>query len=162
MPGFTCSGRPAPSSTRSPACAPVAAASVKDAIALNPSFNNTWEVGYKGIIKDRVRLSVDLWYQLRGDVGAPIGQLNPLVFYDPATLGAFLQSRLAAPLAAFAGVTGAFAFLLYTDTAGGVPWYFSDFVLRPETSLLTAAMKLASEPASVMPSSRIWPFFTSL
>ena len=83
--------------------AAVTAASVKDAIALNPSFNNTWEVGYKGIIKDRVRLSVDLWYQLRGDVGAPIGQLNPLVFYDPATLGAFLQSRLAAPLAAFFG-----------------------------------------------------------
>jgi iron complex outermembrane receptor protein len=79
----------------------VPVANVRDVPALGPSFNNTWEVGYKGIIKDRVRVAVDLWYQLRGDVGAPIGQLNPLVFYDPTTLGAFLTSRLATPLGQF-------------------------------------------------------------
>lgn len=56
----------------------------------------------------------------------------------------------AAPMAAFAGVTGAFTFFLYTDTAGGVPWYFSDFVLRPETSLLTAVLKLACWAVSLI------------
>jgi outer membrane receptor for ferrienterochelin and colicins len=81
----------------------VQAANVADLRPLMPSFNNTWEVGYKGILRDRVRLAVDLWYQVRGDVGAPIGQLNPLVFYDPASLGAFLAARLATPLGQFFG-----------------------------------------------------------
>jgi outer membrane receptor for ferrienterochelin and colicins len=79
----------------------VQAANVADARPLTASFNNTWEIGYKGIIKDRVRVAVDLWYQLRGDVGAPIGQLNPTVHYDPTTLGAFLGARLATPLGQF-------------------------------------------------------------
>jgi outer membrane receptor for ferrienterochelin and colicins len=79
----------------------VPAANVADLRPLMPSFNNTWEVGYKGILRDRVRLAVDLWYQVRGDVGAPIGQLNPLVFYDPATLGGFLGARLQTPLGQF-------------------------------------------------------------
>jgi len=80
--------------------AAVTTASVKDASALNASFNNTWEVGYKAIIKERLRVAVDLWYQLRGDVGTPIGQLNPLVFYDPATLGGYLGSQIAGALIA--------------------------------------------------------------
>jgi iron complex outermembrane receptor protein len=78
-------------------------ANIADMRPLTPSFNNTWEVGYKGILKERVRLAVDLWYQVRGDVGAPIGQINPLVFYDPATLGGFLGARLQTPLGQFFG-----------------------------------------------------------
>ncbi|MCC7195394.1 MAG: TonB-dependent receptor [Gemmatimonadaceae bacterium] len=78
--------------------APVAASSVQDAQPLNASFNNTWELGYKAILRDRVRLAVDFWYQIRGDVGAPIGQLNPLVFYDPNKLGAYLGAQIATAL----------------------------------------------------------------
>ena len=78
----------------------VPASSVVDQGPLNASFNNTWELGYKGIINDRVRVSVDLWYQIRGDVGAPIAQLNPIVLYDPATLGAYLGAQITAGLVA--------------------------------------------------------------
>lgn len=78
----------------------VPAANVVDAGPLVPSFNNTWEVGYKAILKNRVRVAIDAWYQLRGDVGAPIGQLNPLVFYDPATLGGYLGAQIAGALIA--------------------------------------------------------------
>ena len=78
----------------------VTPASVRDAGALAPSFDNTWEVGYKAILKDRVRVAIDAWYQIKG-AGPPIGQLNPAVFYDPATLGAFLASRLGPTLTGF-------------------------------------------------------------
>ena len=88
--------------------AAVTAANTRDAGPLTPSFNNTWEVGYKAIIKDRIRVAADLWYQLRGDVGVPIGQLNPLVFYDPATLGGYLGAQIAGALIA-AGVPAATA-----------------------------------------------------
>jgi outer membrane receptor for ferrienterochelin and colicins len=68
--------------------------SVTDIQPLSAAFNTTWEVGYKGIIKDRLRIAVDLWYQIRGDVGAPIGQINPLVFMDPTKLTSYLGTAL--------------------------------------------------------------------
>ena len=73
---------------------------VVDLQPLQASFNNTWEMGYKGIIGNRLRIAVDAWYQLRGDVGTPIGQANPLVFYDPATLAGYLGANIAAGLIA--------------------------------------------------------------
>jgi iron complex outermembrane receptor protein len=78
--------------------AAVPASSVADAGPLAPSFNNTWELGYKAILSNKVRLAVDAWYQVRGDVGAPIGQLNPLVFYDPTKLGGYLGTQIATAL----------------------------------------------------------------
>lgn len=78
--------------------APVAASKLQDVGPLVPSFNNTWELGYKAILNDRLRLAVDLWYQIRGDVGAPIGQLNPTVQSDSATLAAYLKAAITAAL----------------------------------------------------------------
>ena len=49
------------------AAVPVSA--VTDVQPLSASFNTTWEVGYKGIIAQRLRIALDLWYQIRGDVG---------------------------------------------------------------------------------------------
>jgi iron complex outermembrane receptor protein len=72
----------------------VQVADVQDLQPLQASFNNTWELGYKGIIANKLRVAIDLWYQLRGDVGVPIGQANPLVFYDPTTLGGYLATNI--------------------------------------------------------------------
>jgi outer membrane receptor protein involved in Fe transport len=58
------------------------------------------ELGYKGIINDKLRVAVDLWYQVRSGVGAPIGQANPLVFYDPATLASYLTTNISGGLQA--------------------------------------------------------------
>lgn len=75
-------------------------ASVKDIDALRASFNNTWELGYKGIIRDRVMLAANLWYQVRGDVGQIAGQANPLVMFDPNSLGAYLATSITQGLVA--------------------------------------------------------------
>src|ERR1019366_8980064 len=72
----------------------VPVSAVTDIEPLHAAFNTTWEVGYKGIIGQRLRVAVDLWYQLRGDVGVPIGQINPLVFMDPAKLTSYLGTAL--------------------------------------------------------------------
>ncbi len=71
---------------------------VTDIAPLSASFNNTWELGYKGILGDRLRVAVDLCYQIRGDVGAPIGQANPLVLYEPNSLGNYLVTNITAGL----------------------------------------------------------------
>jgi outer membrane receptor for ferrienterochelin and colicins len=80
--------------------APVAPSSVSDLSPLMASFNNTWEVGYKGIIGDRLRVTIDGWYQIRTDVGQPIGQANPFVLYDPTTLAGYLGTNIAQGLIA--------------------------------------------------------------
>ena len=78
----------------------VTAADAKDLTPLSASFDNTMELGYKGIINDKLRVSLDLWYQVRSGVGAPIGQANPLVFFDPTTLGSYLTTNISAGLQA--------------------------------------------------------------
>ena len=52
---------------------------VQDVAALKASFNNTYEIGYKGIMGNRARLAIDAWYQQRGDVGAPANIATLLV-----------------------------------------------------------------------------------
>jgi len=69
-------------------------ADVRDIAALKASFNNTYELGYKGILGNRARLSIDAWYQQRGDVGAPASLATPNVFFDPTTLGGYLGTTI--------------------------------------------------------------------
>ncbi len=77
---------------------PTSALSESDIRPIGPleaSYNRTIELGYKGIIGNRLRLAIDAWFQRRGDVGNPAGLATPNVFYDPSALGAFLGPRLA-------------------------------------------------------------------
>lgn len=71
----------------------VQTSAVTDIQPLQASFNTTWEVGYKGIIGKRLRVALDLWYQIRA-AEAPIGQINPLVFMDPTKLTSYLGAAL--------------------------------------------------------------------
>jgi outer membrane receptor for ferrienterochelin and colicins len=77
--------------------------------ALKASFNNTYELGYKGILGQRARLSVDAWYQQRGDVGAPATLATPNVFFDPLTLGGYLGTNIATRLVTQFGLPAATA-----------------------------------------------------
>ncbi len=79
---------------------PVTAAAVRDIAPLGASFNNTFELGYKGIIGSRLRVTLDLWHQVRGDVGQTIGLAHPLVFYEPVSLGTYLVTKIAQGLVA--------------------------------------------------------------
>ena len=70
------------------------AANVTDIGPIKASFNNTYELGYKGILGSKVRLSVDLWREKRGDVGNPAGLATPNVFFDSTTMKNFMQAAL--------------------------------------------------------------------
>ena len=65
-----------------------------DLPALVPTVFNSIEAGYKGLIRDRVRLAADVYF---ANVENFIGALKvetPNVFLDPASTGAFLAGRL--------------------------------------------------------------------
>ena len=59
-----------------------------------PTIHNSFEVGYKGLIQDRVLLAADFY---RTRIDNFVGSLRvetPNVFFDPATVQAFALSRL--------------------------------------------------------------------
>ena len=65
--------------------------SVADYSPLGANFSNTWELGYKGIIGDRLRLSVDYWYQIRpAEPTTQVINADDIVFFNPTALGAYL------------------------------------------------------------------------
>jgi outer membrane receptor for ferrienterochelin and colicins len=68
---------------------------VQDFSPLTANFSNTYELGYKGILWNKLRLAVDYWYQIRP--AEPTTQVingDDAVFLDPATLGAYLGSTM--------------------------------------------------------------------
>ena len=61
---------------------------------LVPTIHNSFEVGYKGLINDRVLLAADVY---RTRIENFVGSLRvetPNVFFDPASIQAFVLSRL--------------------------------------------------------------------
>jgi iron complex outermembrane receptor protein len=70
------------------------AAQVRDIGPIKASFNNTWEIGYKGIIGSRLRVAVDAWREKRGDVGNPAGLATPNVFVNRNSLSSYLGTSL--------------------------------------------------------------------
>lgn len=74
--------------------------SVVDLSPLGANFSNTWELGYKGVLSNKLRLAVDFWYQIRP--AEPTTQVvnGNAVFLDPATLGSYLGAAMGPTLVA--------------------------------------------------------------
>lgn len=72
------------------ATVPLTAAALQPIAPLGASYNNTYELGYKGIIANRFRYDISGWRQSRGDVGTSAALSTPNVFADGAALGAFI------------------------------------------------------------------------
>jgi iron complex outermembrane receptor protein len=103
---------------------------VRDLGPLTASFNNTYELGYKGILGKRARLAVDLWYQNRGDVGTTAALSTPNVYMDSLSLRAYLakslapvlqQAGLSAPVAQAGAAQIAGAFTAGANNFGNLP-----------------------------------------
>jgi iron complex outermembrane receptor protein len=62
---------------------------------IRPTIYNTFEVGYKGILAERLLVSADVYTQQIEDFVGPLRTETPSVFYDPASVQAFVLSRLA-------------------------------------------------------------------
>jgi iron complex outermembrane receptor protein len=100
---------------------------VQDYNPLGANFSNTWEVGYKGIIGDRLRISADYWFQIRP--AEPTTQVingDDIVFFNPATLGAYLgnpATGITAALAANGVPVAAIPTVItnWTTTLAGLP-----------------------------------------
>lgn len=68
----------------------LAASDVQDIRPQTASYNNTYEVGWKGIVGNRLRYDLSFWGQQRGDVGAPATVVTPSVYFDTTSLKTYL------------------------------------------------------------------------
>ncbi len=88
---------------------PLGAGQVADIAPLQASFNNTYEVGYKGIVGTRFRYDVSYWGQERGDVGTSAAVVTPSVFFgNPQQLGGYLGTQIGQYLAQTLATTPGF------------------------------------------------------
>jgi iron complex outermembrane receptor protein len=67
---------------------------VRDIPELKPTITNTYELGYKGLLRNRVLVTTDVYYQVVTDFIGPLLVETPSVFVDPASLAAYLARYL--------------------------------------------------------------------
>jgi iron complex outermembrane receptor protein len=118
--GIDLSGIPAPDASQvgtrlarldisadEPAFVDVDPADVTDVEGEGRTITNALEVGYKGFFGDRVALTADLWMARVSDVAGSQYVATPSVFFDQATLQAYLAGYM--PAAEAAQLAGAIA-----------------------------------------------------
>ncbi len=65
---------------------------------ITPTITTTAEIGYKGLIGNRLALAGDVYRSEVEDFVTPLRVETPTVFFDPATVAAFLTERLSGVL----------------------------------------------------------------
>ncbi len=74
---------------------------VTDLTPLNASFDNTFEVGYKGLgMAGKLSFDVSAWGQQRGGGAITASLATPWIFANPAQTGAYVGAQAGAALAA--------------------------------------------------------------
>jgi iron complex outermembrane receptor protein len=97
--------------------------SVVDLDALKATYNNTYEIGYKGLAFQRFRFDVAAWHQRRGDVSTPATIATPNAFMVQTSLASYMQPRIQAILQG-AGFPAAQAGAAATQMANGLSTSF--------------------------------------
>ena len=72
---------------------------VNDVNPLKPTITQTYEVGYKGILMNKLAFSADVYHSRIKDFTGPLVVETPNVFLDPITLGASLGKQITVALA---------------------------------------------------------------
>lgn len=67
---------------------------------LKSTISNTYEVGYKGILADRISLAINGWFEQKENFTTPAVSVTPNAFFNSTQLGALIGARLAAEAAA--------------------------------------------------------------
>ncbi len=75
---------------------------VTDLPALNASFDNTFEVGYKGLgMNGKLSFDFSAWAQQRGGGAITASLVTPWIFASPAQTGAFVGAQAGAAMQAY-------------------------------------------------------------
>jgi iron complex outermembrane receptor protein len=82
------------------AVTPISALNLPDLDPVRESLQTTYEVGYKGILGERLLLAADVWSSRRRQLVTSLTVQTPLVLMDGQSLGAYLVPQLVPALMA--------------------------------------------------------------
>ena len=99
---------------------PVDPASVRDVDPMRPSITETFEVGYKGVVGNKLVLTADFYRNKIHDFISSIHIVTPNVFLDPGPLASALGAGIAQQLAQPENAQLAGALAVLDDPATGV------------------------------------------
>ena len=105
----------------------VAPTDLRDVAPILPTINSTFELGYKGELARKLRISVDFWHDQKRNFVGPLIVETPNVFLDRPTLQTYLTSQLtpvvggATAAAIAASVAPALAGISGSTALTGVP-----------------------------------------
>ena len=88
-----------PRKSESVASSPVEPSSVEDLERLKATTTDAYELGYKGILGNRARLAIDLWYQRKTNFTTAAQNVTPNAFLDPTTLSQAIGAAITPPRA---------------------------------------------------------------
>ena len=86
---------------------PFSNAAVSDIGGIEESTTSTFELGYKGILGDKVLLAADVWWTKHKNFTSPLITATPLVLLNPTALAQFMVPRLTAAFLTVPGTTPA-------------------------------------------------------
>jgi len=116
---------------------------------VEPTINSTIELGYKGIIAERIGLSVDLYRSHYTNFVGPLEVITPTVFMERTSLTQYLKEVFIAQ-----GLSDSLATLqanFFAPQVAGIPAFNKDFIGVP---LGTVSAEEATDPTAVMLTSR--------
>ena len=89
--------------------APLAPGAIPDIGRLKESTSTTVELGYQGVLDNKLLIAADVWYSERKDFISPLVLVTPLITLNGEMMGAFVVPALVPALVAFAGMDPATA-----------------------------------------------------
>ena len=81
---------PPPGCVAAPFCTLVDLQNLADVAPLKPTINNTFEVGYKGLVSDRVLIGVNGWWSHISDYTSALRLVSPNLFLNGQDVAAYL------------------------------------------------------------------------
>ena len=81
----------------------VATTELPDILPITEDYTETFEVGWTGLLADRVSIKADVYYMRKNDLVSPLIVETPLLFLDEDDLVAYLTPFLGAPTATALG-----------------------------------------------------------
>lgn len=95
----------------------------RDIPPLRPTIDNVIELGYRGVLGDRVSLGVDVYKAWKNDFQGAERVETPNAFFDPVSLAAYLANFMSADSAQFiAGLVGQVPAGTVTPVEARDPW----------------------------------------
>ena len=136
------------------AFSPLNAAAILDVERLKETTSTTFELGYQGVINNKVLIAADVWYSRKENFVSPLVFRTPVLYLDATSMIGFLVPRLTQLIMATTGLDATTAGIAAIDQA-------TQLALGPDKAV-GGIPGLAETPLAVISSDQVESSATNL